>query len=95
MTTLSILCSLPLCLLSPSVLQFIDLCILLGCDYCGTIKGIGPKRAFDLIKQHGCIEEILENIDLKVGKAYAFLIHTREEVKGRIEWGGGGGATVN
>ncbi|KTF72375.1 hypothetical protein cypCar_00034029 [Cyprinus carpio] len=43
--------------------QFIDLCILLGCDYCGTIKGIGPKRAIDLIKQHGSIEEILENID--------------------------------
>uniref|UniRef100_A0A3Q3MXP1 Flap endonuclease 1 n=1 Tax=Mastacembelus armatus TaxID=205130 RepID=A0A3Q3MXP1_9TELE len=43
--------------------QFVDLCILLGCDYCGTIKGVGPKRAIDLIKQHGCIEEILENID--------------------------------
>ncbi|KAF4095970.1 hypothetical protein G5714_023573 [Onychostoma macrolepis] len=43
--------------------QFIDLCILLGCDYCGTIKGIGPKRAIDLIKQHSSIEEILENID--------------------------------
>uniref|UniRef100_A0A8C6TFE1 Flap endonuclease 1 n=1 Tax=Neogobius melanostomus TaxID=47308 RepID=A0A8C6TFE1_9GOBI len=43
--------------------QFIDLCILLGCDYCGTIKGIGPKRAIDLIKTHGSIEEILENID--------------------------------
>uniref|UniRef100_A0A673B9S6 Flap endonuclease 1 n=1 Tax=Sphaeramia orbicularis TaxID=375764 RepID=A0A673B9S6_9TELE len=43
--------------------QFIDLCILLGCDYCGTIKGIGPKRAIDLIRQHGNIEEILENID--------------------------------
>lgn len=46
--------------------QFIDLCILLGCDYCGTIKGIGPKRAIDLIKQHGSIEEILENIDPNV-----------------------------
>ncbi|XP_062376924.1 flap endonuclease 1 [Sardina pilchardus] len=45
--------------------QFIDLCILLGCDYCGTIKGVGPKRAIDLIKQHGSIEEILDNIDLK------------------------------
>lgn len=44
--------------------QFIDLCILLGCDYCGTIKGIGPKRAIDLIRQHGSIEEILDNIDL-------------------------------
>ncbi|RXN28247.1 flap endonuclease 1 [Labeo rohita] len=46
--------------------QFIDLCILLGCDYCDTIKGIGPKRAIDLIKQHDSIEEILENIDPNV-----------------------------
>lgn len=46
--------------------QFIDLCILLGCDYCGTIKGIGPKRAIDLIRQHGSIEEILDNIDQSV-----------------------------
>uniref|UniRef100_A0A8C4SHQ7 Flap endonuclease 1 n=1 Tax=Erpetoichthys calabaricus TaxID=27687 RepID=A0A8C4SHQ7_ERPCA len=45
------------------IFQFIDLCILLGCDYCETIRGIGPKRATDLVKQHGCIEEIIENID--------------------------------
>jgi hypothetical protein len=30
--------------------QFIDLCILMKCDYCGTIRGIGPKRALELIK---------------------------------------------
>jgi len=45
--------------------QFIDLCILLGCDYCDTIRGIGPKRAIDLIKEHKSIEKILENIDTK------------------------------
>ena len=45
--------------------QFIDLCILLGCDYCESIRGIGPKRAFKLIKKHKTIEKILENIDLK------------------------------
>ncbi|XP_039251996.2 flap endonuclease 1-like [Styela clava] len=45
--------------------QFIDLCILLGCDYCGSIRGIGPKRAYDLIKQHKTIEDILGNIDKK------------------------------
>lgn len=54
------------CCLFECLPQFIDLCILLGCDYCGTIKGIGPKRAIDLIKQHGSIEEILENIDQNV-----------------------------
>lgn len=25
--------------------QFVDLCILLGCDYCDSIRGIGPKTA--------------------------------------------------
>lgn len=44
---------------------FIDLCILLGCDYCDSIKGIGPKRAMELIKQHSTLEKILENIDTK------------------------------
>ncbi|XP_041975019.1 flap endonuclease 1 [Aricia agestis] len=43
--------------------EFIDLCILLGCDYCGSIRGIGPKRAIELIKQHRSLEEILKNID--------------------------------
>ena len=46
--------------------QFVDLCILLGCDYCPTIKGIGPKKAFDLIAQYKSIENVLENIDQQV-----------------------------
>ena len=46
--------------------QFIDLCILLGCDYCDSIRGIGPKRAVDLIKQHKNIETILKHLDTKV-----------------------------
>merc|ERR1719506_2819688 len=29
--------------------QFIDFCILSGCDYCDTIKGVGPQTAFKLI----------------------------------------------
>lgn len=43
--------------------QFIDLCILLGCDYCDSIKGIGPKRAVELINQYRNIETIIDNID--------------------------------
>ena len=43
--------------------QFVDLCILLGCDYCDSIKGIGPTRAVQLIKQHGTLEKILDSID--------------------------------
>ncbi|GLC37417.1 Elongation of fatty acids protein 2 [Pleodorina starrii] len=43
--------------------QFIDLCILMGCDYCGTIRGIGAVRALQLIKKHGSIEAILNELD--------------------------------
>ena len=43
--------------------QFVDLCILLGCDYCDSIKGVGPKTALKLIREHGDIETILQHID--------------------------------
>jgi len=43
--------------------QFIDLCILLGCDYSDKIKGIGPKRALEHIKKYGSIEKVLKNLD--------------------------------
>lgn len=45
--------------------QFVDLCIMLGCDYCDTIKGVGPKTALKLIREHGNIETVLEKIDRK------------------------------
>lgn len=45
--------------------EFIDLCILLGCDYCDSIKGIGPKKAIELINQYRSIENIVEHIDKK------------------------------
>lgn len=38
--------------------QFIDVCILCGCDYCPKIGGIGPTRALALIKKHGSIEKV-------------------------------------
>lgn len=43
--------------------EFIDFCILCGCDYCDTIKGIGSKTAYNLIKEYNCIENIIKNID--------------------------------
>lgn len=42
---------------------FVDLCILLGCDYCETIKGVGPVTAFKLIKEHGSLENIVKSIN--------------------------------
>lgn len=42
--------------------QFVELCILLGCDYCESIRGVGPVSAFKLIKEYGTIEGVLEFI---------------------------------
>ena len=40
--------------------EFIDLCILLGCDYTDTIEGIGQKKAWELIIKYKSIEQIIE-----------------------------------
>lgn len=50
--------------------QFIDLCILLGCDYTPTIKGIGTKKAFSFIKEYKSIEGIIKEIQKKKLKRY-------------------------
>ncbi|KAJ1195072.1 hypothetical protein NDU88_004355 [Pleurodeles waltl] len=41
--------------------QFVDLCILLGCDYTGKIQGLGPKKALNLLQKHGSIEGIMQH----------------------------------
>lgn len=43
--------------------QFIDLCILCGCDYTSKIGGIGPVRALTLIQKHGSLEKVLDSLD--------------------------------
>lgn len=42
--------------------EFVDLCILCGCDYTHSIGGMGPVTAFKLIKEHGSIEPIMEKV---------------------------------
>ena len=40
--------------------QLIDIGILIGTDYNEGIKGVGPKTALKLIKEHGTLEKVLE-----------------------------------
>ncbi|KZZ88878.1 DNA repair protein (XPGC)/ Rad [Ascosphaera apis ARSEF 7405] len=40
--------------------QFIDLCILLGCDYLDPIPKVGPNTALKLIREHGTLEKVVE-----------------------------------
>jgi len=42
--------------------QFIDFCILCGCDYTGKINGIGPVKALKLIKEKQNIEGVIESV---------------------------------
>ncbi|KAI5185810.1 flap endonuclease-1 [Nematocida homosporus] len=41
--------------------SFVDLCILLGCDYCKSPKGVGPKKAFELIRDFKSINNLIAN----------------------------------
>lgn len=43
--------------------QFIDICILCGCDYSNNIDGIGPIKAHKLIQEHKDIEGVLKYVD--------------------------------
>lgn len=45
--------------------QFIDFCILSGCDYCPTIPKIGPITSYKMIKEHKNIENCLKHIKKK------------------------------
>ncbi|CAJ1345076.1 unnamed protein product [Effrenium voratum] len=43
--------------------EFVDFCILAGCDYLPTIGKVGIVTAHQLMKKHRSIESILENLD--------------------------------
>lgn len=45
--------------------EFIDLCILCGSDFSSSIKGIGPKKAYKLIKTHKTLEAVFEHVKNK------------------------------
>ena len=49
--------------LNISMDQFIDFCILCGCDYSDTLRGVGPHNGFKLIFEHGTIEEVINHVD--------------------------------
>mgnify|MGYP001157374964 CR=1 FL=1 len=53
--------------------NFVDYCILSGCDYTESIPLIGPVTAYNLIKKHKCIENIITN-ENKIPENFNFNI---------------------
>ncbi len=43
--------------------QFVDVCILCGCDFCGTVRGVGPKTALAGVRRHGSVEAFLATLN--------------------------------
>ncbi|MBC7081266.1 MAG: flap endonuclease-1 [Thermoplasmatales archaeon] len=46
--------------------QIVDIAILIGTDFNEGVEGIGPKKALKLIKEHGCIENLIEKNILNI-----------------------------
>ncbi|KRH93809.1 5'-3' exonuclease [Pseudoloma neurophilia] len=66
--------------------QFVDFCILLGCDYAGTLPGIGVVRAENLIRKHQNIENILTELeitdyDFKHAREAFFTLKSKYDLK--------------
>ena len=83
-----------------SMPEFIDLCILMGCDYCDTVRGVGPVRALKLMREHRSIEKLVAELEpekYKVPEGYLESVKRAREVfsapdvakvKGRdLKWG--------
>jgi flap endonuclease-1 len=42
--------------------QFIELCILLGCDYLPSIHGVGPVKALSLLRKHRTLAALIPHL---------------------------------
>lgn len=64
--------------------QFIDICILLGCDYTSTIRGLGIKSILREIKTHKNIEGIIKSNHYIVPEDFDY-IGARNEFNKKID----------
>ena len=50
--------------------EFIDMCILCGCDYCPTIKNIGCQKSYQYIKEYKSIELLIDSKKLDISNDF-------------------------
>lgn len=76
--------------------QLVDFSILCGCDFSGTLPGIGPVRALAMLKRHGSIEQVLakelKGLEVPAGflfaEARAAFQSTETQLRADSEGGG-------
>lgn len=69
--------------------QLIDIAILIGTDFNAGIKGIGPKKALKLIKEHGSIENVIQKLGAEIEDweiVKQFFLDPEVSDEYRIEW---------
>lgn len=60
--------------------QFIEFCVLCGCDYCDSVPKIGNVSALKLIKQYGTVEEIIKNTKYAFPENYLDLFNQSKAI---------------
>ena len=62
--------------------EFLDMCIMCGCDYCSNINRVGPAKSLSFIKEYKQIEQVLKNKKLEITEEYLQkVIKSRELFK--------------
>jgi flap endonuclease-1 len=50
--------------------QLVDIAILIGTDYNDGVRGIGPKTALSLVREHGCLEDMPGDLAVRLPVEY-------------------------
>jgi len=72
--------------------QFIIMGILIGTDYSPGVKGVGPKTALQLVKEHRTLEEVLKNVEweseVDAESVFQFLLNpaVKKDYKNKLVW---------
>jgi flap endonuclease-1 len=70
--------------------QLILIGILTGTDYNPGVKGVGPKTALKLVKEHRTLDRLLENVkweaDVEIREIYEFFLNPPVTDEYKIEW---------
>jgi len=70
--------------------QLITMGILIGTDYNEGVKGIGPKRALELVKNNKTLEKVLKkvqwNSDIPADEIFNFFLHAPSTGQYKLQW---------
>lgn len=70
--------------------ELVEMAVLIGTDYFEGVKGIGPKRAYELIKEFGTVERVLEylnkTIDVDVEEVRRLFLEPEVKKDYALNW---------